>query len=334
MLIKQADDKTRDIQALTELSSRTDATPEIRQRIEQEIRNIRAGQKGEAEAAYEMEFHYGDSKNWMLIHDLRLECAGRAAQIDHLLINRFLEIYVCESKRFGEGVAINEHGEFSAFYANKPYGVPSPIEQNKRHMTVLEAVFKSGQVAPPKRLGLTITPSLIGLVLVSKSARITRPKAKLSGLDQVIKNDQLKARIDRDIDKDNNFFNVARMIGQDTLEDFARRLAAAHKPVAFEWAAKFGLPTVAPIVAPKPIAPPAPPPVEAPVSATTPPAVSSVRSETIAAVDTAGKKSKLICHKCDAAVSYAVAKFCWGNKARFGGDVYCMDCQKTVKTSA
>ena len=60
--------------------------------------------KGEAEAAYEMEFHYGASKNWMVLHDLRLECEGRVAQIDHLLLNRFLEIYVCESKRFSEGV--------------------------------------------------------------------------------------------------------------------------------------------------------------------------------------------------------------------------------------
>ena len=48
MLIKQADDKTRDIQALTELASRSDVTPDVRHRIEQEIRNIRSGMKGEA----------------------------------------------------------------------------------------------------------------------------------------------------------------------------------------------------------------------------------------------------------------------------------------------
>lgn len=77
MLIKQADDKTRDIQTLTELASCSDVTPDVRHRIEQEIRNIRSGMKGEADAAYEMEFHYAASKNWMVIHDLRLECDGR-----------------------------------------------------------------------------------------------------------------------------------------------------------------------------------------------------------------------------------------------------------------
>lgn len=34
-----------------------------------------------------------------------------------------MEIYVCESKRFGEGIAINEHGEFAAFYQGKAYGI-------------------------------------------------------------------------------------------------------------------------------------------------------------------------------------------------------------------
>lgn len=332
MLIKQADDKSRDIQTLTELASRPNASPDTRQRIEQEIRNIRSGMKGEAEAAYEMEFHYATSKNWMLIHDLRLESDGRVAQIDHLLINRFLDIYVCESKRFGEGIAINEHGEFAAFYAGKPYGVPSPIEQNKRHMAVLEAVFKSGQVAPPKRLGFTITPSLSGLVLVSKTARISRPKAKLGGLEQVIKNDQLKARIDKEIDKDNNILTAAKIVGQDTLEDFARRLAVAHKPISFDWAAKFGLPASVPASAPR--VTPAPARELKPVEVAEP--VVELTASPVATPTAEGeaKKSKLICHKCSDPVTYAVAKFCWFNKSKFSGNVYCMDCQKTVTANA
>lgn len=83
MLIKQADDKTKDIETLRALASRTDAPADTRKKIEQEIRNIQSGMKGEAEAAYEMEFHYGASKNWMVLHVLRLECDGRVAQIDH-----------------------------------------------------------------------------------------------------------------------------------------------------------------------------------------------------------------------------------------------------------
>jgi hypothetical protein len=324
MLIKQADDRSEDIEALKTLAARPDVTIETRRRIEQEIRNIQSGMKGEAEAAYEMGFHYGESKNWMIVHDLRLECGGRTAQIDHLLINRFLEIYVCESKRFSEGVSVNEQGEFSAFFGGKPYGVPSPLEQNRRHMAVLEAVFKTGQVAPPKRLGFTITPSLHGLVLVSKTARISRPKAKIDGIEMVIKNDQLRAKIDRDIDKDNNILGAAKLIGHDTLADFASRLAAAHEPIKFDWAAKFGLPAVAPT----PVAPASPvkaAPKEQTVSQPSEAAPVSASEE-----PSGNKKSKLACSSCGTVVAYNVAKFCWFNKPRFGGKVFCMDCQKSV----
>jgi len=315
MLIKQTDDKSRDIECLKGLAARPDVSADVRKNIEQEIRFMQSGMKGEAEAAYEMNFHFEASRNWMLIHDLRIECEGRVAQIDHLILNRFMEIYVCESKRFGEGVAINDHGEFSAFYGGKPYGVPSPLEQNKRHMLVLESVFKSGLVAPPKRLGFNITPSLLGLVLVSKGARISRPKEKIDGVDCVIKNDQLKSRIEQDRDADSNPLNAARIIGQDTLEDFARRLAAIHKPITFDWAAKFGIKEGYPAA-----------------SANTATVVKV--EEPAATVEVEGeKKSKLICTTCGTGVSYAVAKFCWFNKPKFGGKVYCMDCQKTVSAS-
>lgn len=63
-------------------------------------------------------------------------------------INRFLEFYVCESKRLAERVAINEQGGCTDFFNSRRCGVPSPLEQNRRHITVLESVFKTGQVPP------------------------------------------------------------------------------------------------------------------------------------------------------------------------------------------
>jgi hypothetical protein len=318
MLIKKADDRGGDIEILRVLAGRPDASAEVRKSIDREIRNIQSGMKGEAEAAYEMEFHYGASKNWMIVHDLRLECDGRVAQIDHLLVNRFLDVYVCESKRFSEGVAVNEQGEFSAFFGGKPYGVPSPLEQNRRHMAVLDAVFKSGRVTLPTRLGISIRPSLHGLVLVSKTARISRPKSKVEGIDSVIKNDQLKAKIDRDIDKDNNILGAAKIVGQDTLEDFVRRLAAAHRPISFDWPARFGL------SATPPAAPVAPVPTERVEGEPEAPVAASEDAPSEAG------RSKLACSSCGTVVAYKVAKFCWFNKPRFGGKVFCYDCQKNV----
>ena len=122
MIIKQSEHRDADITELNTLLATAHIGTAVKNKIEREIRNIRSGMAGEKEAAYNIDFHYADSKNWMVIHDLRLEHQGQSAQIDHLLINRFMEIYVCESKRFGEGIAINEHGEFSAYYQGKPHG--------------------------------------------------------------------------------------------------------------------------------------------------------------------------------------------------------------------
>ena len=139
MLIKAATDRSQDLETLQSLLASPSITASTRALVDKEIRNIRAGAKGEAEAAYEIEFHHKASRNWAVIHDLRIEHQGRVAQIDHLLINRWLEIWVCESKHFSEGVAINEQGEFTGFFAGRPYGVPSPLEQNRKHVAVLQA---------------------------------------------------------------------------------------------------------------------------------------------------------------------------------------------------
>jgi len=313
MIIKSADDKTKDIETLQGLLRHPAASADTKKKIEQEIRNIKSGAKGEADAAYEIDFHYGPSKNWAAIHDVRLEHKGRVAQIDHLLINRFLDVWVCESKRFSDGIAINEQGECAMFWNGKPTGIGSPHEQNAKHCAVLKDVFSDGVVELPKRLGFSIKPSLTGLVVVSKNARITRPKAKGWWDAGIVKADQIKAKIDKAFDSDNNILLAAKIVSPETLEDLARRIAALHVPASFDWHARFGLPkeTVAPVkpVAPKAAETPKAEPTEEPAGE---------------------KKSKLVCKSCSASVPYNVAKFCWFNKAKFGGDVYCMECQKQV----
>lgn len=309
MLIKQADDRTKDIETLKSLLGHPAATADTKRKIEQEIRNISAGAKGEQDAAYEIDFHYGpSSKNWAVIHDLRLEHDGRVAQIDHLLINRFLDVWVCESKRFSEGIAINEQGECAMFWQGKPQGIGSPHEQNAKHCAVLKALCDSGVVELPKRLGFAIKPSFNGLVVVSKNARITRPKAKGWWDEGIVKADQVKAKIDKVFDAETNPLVMARVISAETVESVACGLASLHVPASFDWHARFGLSkeTVKPV--------PAKPTVETP-----PPAAPAAD---------AAKKPGRACHSCGSPVEDKVVTFCVRfNKARFGGNVYCMDCQ-------
>lgn len=329
MIIKQADDKHYRLDYLQSLLSHPNADASIKKRIDREILNIKAGIRGEEEAAYEMKVHWGDSKNWMIINDLRIEHNDLVAQIDHLLINRWLEMWVCESKHFSEGIAINEHGEFAAFFGNKPYGIPSPIEQNNKHILILKRFFDSGAVKLPTRLGFTIKPDLKSLVLVSKGARISRPKKKIDGLEYIIKNDQLFKNIDKAVD-DNNPLSMAKIVGQDTLRELAEKIAQHHKPNQFNSAAQFGLSDLlqSPLTVSRTAKPSKPPTVVTNTVETLESAPNVIKSTS--ANEQQKPKQKLECHSCGVPIAYNVAKFCWFNKPKFGGNIYCMDCQKKI----
>jgi hypothetical protein len=311
MQIKAADDIQPKVRTLEALLSRPDVDARTRDGIEQEIQNVRRGASGEGDAAYAIEFEYGKNQNRITIHGLRIEVDGRVAQIDHLIINRLLDIWVCESKNFAGGVAINEHGEWVAIYGRNRYGIPSPVEQNRRHIAVLADVFAKGIVPLPRRLGITINPQLSSLVLVSNRAQIIRPKARaaaqVDGLDSVIKVDQLRAKVEKAFDK-RSVAAYAKLVSQETLETFARQLAALHVPAYFAWAAKFGLPPVAPK-----------PPV---------PQLDPARASRPGTRRASGKRP--VCAECGRVLSNAVIAFCQTNPGRFGGATYCMDCQKQV----
>ncbi len=236
MILKDIDSK--DAQ-LAELESYL-ATPGIpaatQTQIERELKILRAGIKGERESAYDIDFYSGASKNRTVIHDLRIEHNGRVAQIDHLILNRLLEVYVLETKHFSEGVSINEQGEFSIWFAGKPRGIPSPLEQNERHITVLQDVFKTLDM--PTRLGIRLQPSFESLVLVSKNARIGRPDK--FDTRRVLKSDQLERWITKNIDSGSPLM-MAKVVSVETLTAIARQLIALHRPITPDYRAKFGI---------------------------------------------------------------------------------------------
>lgn len=101
MLLKSADSKEGLVAQLEGLLAT--APNDKRPKIKSELFAMRAGITGENDASYLINFDYEKSENWVVLHDLRLEAKGRVAQIDHLLVNRFLGCYVLESKHFNSG---------------------------------------------------------------------------------------------------------------------------------------------------------------------------------------------------------------------------------------
>ncbi len=233
MLIKQSDDRNEELAQLERLAK--SLSGEAAKYATRDLRNRKAGIRGEAESAYQIDFHLAASPNWAVIHDLRLEHSGRVAQIDHLLINRWMECYVLESKHFHAAIKITEDGEFLKWsdYKKTFEGLPSPLLQNERHIAVLRDVMKTLDL--PTRMGFRITFAFHTFVLVSPTSRIDRPKK--FDTSRVIKADQIKERIWRDIDKENALVGIvktaAKIVSGDTVRDVAQQLANLHRPTTW-----------------------------------------------------------------------------------------------------
>jgi hypothetical protein len=243
MIIKKMDSKQEEIAELTALLKGR-PIPYQRFLIERELKAIRSGVSGEKDSAYYIDFYFGDSRNWAVIHDLRLEHKSQVAQIDHLLINRFFDMYVLESKNYSHRLKITPEGEFQIYYGKEYIGIPSPIEQNKRHIHLLNLFLKHHDILP-KRIGMSIRSKFKNLILVSPKSIITRPPKKKFDTSSVIKADTLRTQIDREVDKVKNpladLATISKFSFSSTLMETARTLAGFHKPMKIDFKARFGL---------------------------------------------------------------------------------------------
>jgi hypothetical protein len=315
--IKAGDDLQPTIDAIGALGGRVDADDRTRQAIELELRLIKAGAKAERDAAFELEFHTRDRRDFMTIHGLRIDYNGRVASIDHVVISSTLQFWVCESKSVAEVVEINEQGEWSNYYRGRPQGIASPIEQNRRHLSVLKDVLANHSVISVTLRGLPRQPEYRSLVIVSKKGRVDRSAAgSVSGIDTVVKADQVFSRIDAGSDSRSPQTPLwDPEVDDSTLETVARQLAALHSPSRVDWAARFGLPPEPPLRLLEDL-----------------PALDS-KSPTVPTrpvVIPIGMAARAVCASCRAVVSRAVVDYCRANVALFGGAVYCIACQKRL----
>jgi hypothetical protein len=310
--------------------------------IEEEIIRIRAGVKGEKDAAYHIDFGWKDSRNYVVIHDLRLEHNGRVAQIDHLIVSRFLECHVLETKGYSREIQITETGEWEVKARFGWKGVESPIEQNRRHIEVLKSFIKENGLAP-KRLGLSLPITFHNWVLVGPGCQIRR---KAEDLDQVVKMDQFESKFFKRLDKEGFISSVgsmAKVVSSETIQEIGEALVGAHRPATFNFAAKYGL------IQPNRIGS-TPPPL--PVGVLKPDKHCQNCGLTLDAkvlnfyrLNASKLGGELLCQRCQkisvkpscdgcgVELEQKVIAFCRFNSKRFGGKKLCRGCQTTAVTS-
>jgi len=307
MLIKARDNHDADVETLRRLLD-YQITAKQRFFIEREIKCVGSGARGEESSGYYIDYRYKDSDKWAIIHDLRLEHRGFVTQIDHLLINRFLDIYVLESKNYYYGIKITPEGEFLVWNGKTYVAIESPIEQNKRHIDLLEKVIHQTGILPT-RLGVPISPSFLSYVMVAPNSRVDRPAKTKFDTDMVIKADALVEAINKRTDSASPgvvISSLAKVVSQETLETFARRLVRFHRPANINYAAKFGVSVV-----------------KAPVTN-----VQSAATVQATGGSGTGSKNEAACEACGAAVDGKVVYYCRINKERFKGKTFCRSCQR------
>ena len=193
-----------------------------RRALEKQRALMLAGLAGEKEAAYHIDFDLKDAANWAVIHDLRLEWNGRVAQIDHLLISRVLEVFVVESKNFRRKVRY-ANGGWERLNRNEWEGIPSPVEQNERHIRVLKGLI-SAEGLSPMRLGMPIPLDFLNRVLVNPSCSIigTFPsQVRIYKMDSFVRAVR---------EQSPSLLYPLKIVSPKTLEEFALKLVTYHKP--------------------------------------------------------------------------------------------------------
>lgn len=315
MLIKSPDDYSKRLRLLTELqhSDRLDAGQ--KHWLAQELRRLAPGVAGERDAAYYLDLSFSMSKNHAVLHDLRLEAEGQVAQIDHLVIDRTFTFFLLETKSFKGNLRINAQGEFSVEYpGERHYGIESPMEQSRRHETVLRKVLE--------HLGLRSRwlskPKCVHVVMIHPKGIIHRPPAKQLDTSHVIKADQFATWHNRHIDAMRawaamlGLFNIH---GRQTVREWGEKLKAEHRPVD---------PLVLPgFMKPQPVAP-------APSSS--PLTTRAAASESVPAASTGEEQAVSIegrqqCAVCGKSLTEKVAKYCLGHAERLGYRWLCFDHQ-------
>jgi hypothetical protein len=323
MLLKSADDKSKRGTLLEELQR--SQLLDVRQKkwLREELSRLKKGIQGERDSAHYLDSYFKNGVNNVLLHDLRFVVDGEVAQIDHLIINRFIGFYLLETKNYSGNLVINEQGEFTVEYDDGRYGIPSPIEQSMRHERILSRLLESLDIVGRTQKQLEFHH----VVMLHPKAIVTRPSTKVFDTHNVIKADQFPTWHQQFIDKAGAgavFKSLLNVRSLETIKDWGEKLIRQHRPADLLTLPEFmqpKQPAKGAVAAPMPVKPAIPPtfPTAVPVQAT--------NSPTSDGAPVAEPAKRLICAHCGSKISFPEGKFCWNNVKRFGGVAYCRDHQ-------
>ncbi|MGN8001396.1 nuclease-related domain-containing protein [Sphingomonas sp. 22176] len=116
-------------------------------RIKKKMLAHRRGIIGEKQTAHILDRLFYDSKDHLVIHDLRIpDGIGSFAQFDHIILSRLSrKASVVEVKNYSGRMSRNQHDEWMVWYegGRRPVQIPNPVAQARRQRDVLRAWLKA-----------------------------------------------------------------------------------------------------------------------------------------------------------------------------------------------
>ena len=243
MIIKDRDPVEKAVAQLTDLLS-LDLSSAKNFLIERELKRLNANGNGGRTAAHFINFYCADCPDWAIIHDLKIESNGFAAHIDHILINKFLDIHLFESRSYNDNIKITADGEFWVFDGRQYRPVNSPLEENKKRIEVLSDLLSENKIFP-RRLGIPLKPKISSYVLVSPGRNIIRPPETVYDTSSVITADYLTQTLLRQLERLKRAFvrikRLPKAFNTDALAKVAAKLAAMNNPSLVDYRRLFCL---------------------------------------------------------------------------------------------
>jgi len=330
MILKSADDKSKRLALLEDLQRSQMLDFSQKKWLQEELMRQKKGIQGERDSAFYLDSYFKEGVNHVVLHDLRFVFEGEVAQIDHLIINRAFGIYLVETKNYAGNMVINEHGEFTVHYDDFRFGVPSPIEQSRRHERVLSKLLERLEITGRTQKDLDFHH----VVMLHPKAIITRPSPKAFDTSNVIKADQFPSWHSQYTDKLSvgGVFKLAMNLrGLDTIKDWAEKIVRQHRPadlLALPDFMKPKEPLQATRAASSLLASPSdgrPMVANQPQALPVPPTVVPHAADRVV--------NRLICAHCGVRISEGIGKYCQNKAKRFGGLSYCMNHQNLISAA-
>ena len=232
MLIKDRDPCENAVAQLTDLLS-LDIGAAKKFLVERELKRLNPQGNGSHSPSHFINFYCEECPDWAIIHDLKIESNGFAAHIDHLLINKFLDIHLFESRSYNDNIKITADGEFLVYDGHQYQSVNSPIVENEKRAQVLADLLVENKILP-KKMGIAPKPKISSYVLVHPAANVLRPPETVYDTSSVVSADYLTKTLLRQLKRIKRTFRrikrMPRAFKVDTLAKVAARLAALNKP--------------------------------------------------------------------------------------------------------